>query len=127
MSTDGLVDALAQELRKPDRTRLGRLSRRKGKAWERELAALLRPVFGDHVARCFQSRSGRDGCDVEGTPFWVEAKHGRLVNVRAALKQALDATDGRPVAVVAKDDRSTPIVVMRLEDWIAMVCERRGD
>lgn len=104
-----------------DRTRLGRRSKRKGKTWERELAAMLRPVFGERVARGFQTRSGRDGCDVEGTPYWLEAKHGKLVNVRAALRQALEATDGRPAVVVAKDDRSVPLVVMRLADWLALV------
>jgi hypothetical protein len=109
-----------------DRARLGRRSRRKGKTWERELAALLRPLFGEHVKRGFQSRCGRDGCDVEGTPFWLEAKHGKLVNVRAALRQALEATDGRPAVVVAKDDRSAPLVVMRLEDWLGLVEGRRG-
>jgi hypothetical protein len=103
------------------RSALGRRSRRKGKTWERELAALLRPLFGEHVKRGLQSRCGRDGCDVEGTPFWLEAKHGKLVNVRAALRQALEATDGRPAVVVAKDDRSAPLVVMRLGDWLELV------
>ena len=104
---------------KPDRSRLGRRSRRKGKVWERELAALLRPIF-PNAKRGFQNRSGRDGCDVEGTTFWVEAKHGKCVNVRGALKQALDDTDGRPAVVVAKDDRSAPFVVMTLNDWLAL-------
>ena len=108
------------------RAALGRRSRRKGKTWERELAALLRPVFGEHVKRGFQSRCGRDGCDVEGTPFWLEAKHGKLVNVRAALRQALEATDGRPAVVVAKDDRNAPLVVMRLEDWLELARSVQG-
>lgn len=102
------------------RSRLGKRSRTKGKTWERAVAALLRPVFGAEVARGFQSRSGRDGCDVEGTAYWVEAKHGKLVNVRAAIRQALAATDGRPVVVVSKDDRSTPLVTMQLSDWLEL-------
>ncbi len=77
----------------------------------------MRPVYPE-AKRGFQSRSGRDGCDVEGTPYWVECKHGKCVNVRAALRQALATTDGRPVLVVAKDDRTEPIVVMRLCDWL---------
>lgn len=101
----------------------GRRSRAKGKTWEREVAKLLRPVFGEHVKRGFQSRSGRDGADVEGSPFWVEAKHGRLVNVRAALAQALKATDGRPPLVVAKDDRSEPFVVMQLHDFLRILAK----
>lgn len=104
---------------KPDRSRLGRCSRRKGKTWEREVAALLRPIY-PNAKRGFQSRSGRDAPDVDGTPFHIEAKHGKCVNVRGALKQALDATDGRPVVVIAKDNRSDPFVVMRFEDWLAL-------
>jgi hypothetical protein len=115
----------------PDRARLGRRSRRKGKVWERELAALFRPVFGPQVARGFQSRSGRDGCDVEGTPFWVEAKHGQLVDLRAAVRQGVADGDGRKVVVVAKDDRkppgwavgqpgAAPLAVMHLSDWLEL-------
>ena len=113
------------EMNDPDgalaRSRAGRRSRTKGKVWERAVAALLRPIFGEQAKRGFQSRSGRDGCDVEGTPFWVECKHGQLVNLRAALKQALEDSDGRPVVVCAKDDRSAPLAVMRLSDWLELV------
>lgn len=110
----------------PDRARLGRRSRRKGAAWENELVALLRPVFGEQVRRCFQSRSGQDGCDVEGTPYHIEAKHRRLVNLRSALRQGLADTDGRPVLVVAKDNRSAPFVVMLLADWLQLVAARQA-
>lgn len=95
------------------------MQRRKGKTWERAVATMLRPLFGDSVKRGFQSRSGRDGCDVEGSPFWVECKHGRLVNLRAALAQAIRDTDGRIPIVIAKDDRTDPVVLMRLADWLA--------
>lgn len=113
------------EMNDPDgalaRSQRGRRSRTKGKVWERAVAALLRPIFGDQAKRGFQSRSGRDGCDVEGTPYWLECKHGTLVNLRAALKQAIADTDGRVPVVVAKDDRSTPMAVMRLSDWLELV------
>lgn len=106
---------------KPDRSRIGRCSKRKGKVWEREVAALLRPVFGEHIARGWQSRNGREDCDVKGSPYWIECKHGQLVNLRAALKQAIADTDGRTPVVIAKDDRRDPVVVMRLDDWIKLV------
>lgn len=103
---------------------MSKLSRTKGKVWERAVALMLRPLFGDAVKRGFQSRSGRDGCDVEGTPYWVECKHGILVNLRAALRQAVADSDGRPPLIVAKDNRSEPLVVMRLADWLALETER---
>lgn len=118
---DAAIDAAEAELLADARSRNGRRSRTKGKVWERAVAALLRPIFGDQAKRGFQSRSGRDGCDVEGTPYWVECKHGQFVNLRAALKQALEASDGRPVVVAAKDDRSAPLAVMRLSDWLELV------
>ena len=55
----------------------------------------------------------------------------QLVDLRAALRQAIADTDGRPPVVVAKDDRKPPgwrvgepgmppMVVMRLDDWLAL-------
>ena len=98
---------------------MSKLSRTKGKVWERAVAQLLRPLFGDKVARGFQSRSGRDGCDVEGTPYWIECKHQARLNVHAAVRQAVGATDGRPVLVIAKGQREVPLVIMTLSEWIA--------
>lgn len=123
MRLTGYEDAgeVAEKSLAEARSRAGRRSRTKGKVWERAVAALLRPIFGEQAKRGYQSRSGRDGCDVEGTPFWVECKHGALVNLRAALKQALTDSDGRPAVVCAKDDRSAPLAVMRLSDWIELV------
>lgn len=103
---------------------MSRMQRVKGKVWERAVANLLKPLFGDSVKRGFQSRSGRDGCDVEGTPYWIECKHGVLVNLRAAMRQAVEDSDGRIPVVVAKDNRSEPLVVMRLSDWVALETER---
>lgn len=125
------------EATQPDRSALGRRSRRKGKTWEREVAVLLRAVFGEHVKRGFQSRSGRDGCDVEGSPSWLEAKHAQLVDIRAAVRQALRDTDGRAVLVVCKDDRkppgwlptrpsAPPLAVMRLADWLELAKRAYG-
>ncbi len=112
---------------------IGRLSRRKGATFERQVAKDMRPIFGAHVKRGLaQSRFGRgEAPDVDGCkPFWIETKHGKQTNPRAALKQAEDgmaaaARDGDrwPVAV-CKDDRAKPFVVMPydvfleiLEEW----------
>lgn len=100
---------------------MGGLSRLKGRAFEQAVAKRLRPVFGDRVKRGYQTRNGREACDVDGTPWWIECKHGRQVNVRAAMAQALQATDGRPVLVVAKDNGvREPFVCMLLKDWLEL-------
>ena len=60
----------------------------------------------------------RDGeADVEGTPWHIECKVGKRPNPRAALKQAEEATDGRPVVVVMRDNQA-PGSPKR--DWVAM-------
>lgn len=111
----------------------GRRSRTKGKVWERAVAAMLRPIFGDdEVKRGWQSRAGNEQCDVEGTPFWIECKCGTTVDMRAAMRQAMRDADCRPPVVIAKDERKPPgwrvgdpgapaLVVMRLEDWLSLV------
>lgn len=98
--------------------------RDKGHKWERALASMLRPLFGDLVKRGYQTRDGKEAPDVDGTPYWLECKHGKAVSVWAAMRQAVAATDGRTPIVVAKMDREEPLVVMRLSDWIAQE-ERR--
>lgn len=99
-------------------SRRGRRSRTKGRVFERAVAKLLRAIWPD-AKRGFQSRSGRDAPDVDGTPFHFECKHGARVNVRAAMRQALAATDGRPVVVVSREDRGDILVTMRMADWLA--------
>jgi hypothetical protein len=98
----------------------GKRSRTKGARWELEVAKRLAELF-PNAKRSFQARSGKEGCDVEHTPFWVECKHGKLVNLRGAIKQAIEDSDGRTPVVVAKDDRSEPLVVMRFEDFLKLV------
>jgi hypothetical protein len=124
----------------PDRKKLGKRSKVKGRAWEQAVVRLLKPIFGDKVHRGHQdSRGGAaagEGCDVEGTPFWCETKHGKAVSPMAALRQCREAqlarADTRPPVVVVKDDRkppewkvgkplSPPMVVMELSDWLDLV------
>lgn len=101
---------------------MARLSRTKGRAFERAIAAKLRPLFGARIKRGYQARDGRAAPDVDGSPFWIECKHGKAVSVRAALAQGMAATDGRPVVVVAKDHGARDaIVCMRLTDWLELV------
>lgn len=92
----------------------GKLSRNKGKGYEREIANELKPYWGENVKRGWQSRAGDEDPDVDGTPFWIECKRGKKTNHRAAFRQAEEATDGRPVLVFCRDDREETIVSMKL-------------
>lgn len=103
---------------------MGARSRTKGKVWERDVVKMFLSWFpGWPVRRGFQSRAGDDEADVEGTPLWVECKVGQRPNVISALRQAEEATDGRPVLVVIKRNRQAGeqqpevFVAMRAEDF----------
>lgn len=97
---------------------MGKASRSKGQRGEREVAEALRTIYPD-ARRGFQSRAGDDAADVEGTPFWVEVKRvKRNESIRAALAQAAEATDGRPVVVVSRCDGKPWVACMLLGDWL---------
>lgn len=97
---------------------MGRRSRTKGAAWERALASILQPLWPQAERGIGQARRGSEVADVEGTPFWVEAKHRKKVSIPAAYRQATEATDGRPVLVVTKEDRCEPLVTMTLDTFL---------
>jgi len=104
---------------------LGKLSRNKGAVWEREVAAFLGALFQGAKRGVGQSRFGNNSADVEGTPFWVECKVGKTVNLRAALRQAEKETDGRVPVAVCKDNsvagKSPEVfVVLRVADFLQL-------
>lgn len=103
----------------------GARSRRKGAAFERELVRRFREIMPDAgVSRGLQYRAGQEASDVEVPCFWVEAKHHHRTNVRAAMRQAIDACPpGRWPIAVCKDDHATPLVTMQLEDFLELVGE----
>jgi len=107
-----------------ERSRLGKLSRRKGIKFELWLAKKLKEVW-PNARRGFQARDGNEQPDVlTDDRFWVEAKHGKKVNYRAALRQAKAAARvGSYPVVVAKDDGESPVVVMDFDDWLDYVKE----
>ena len=98
---------------------IGRQSRAHGHAWEREVAEVLKVIWPAAVRNLSQTRSAsKEGCDILGTPFWVEAKAGRKVDVKAAWKQAeADRMDHelrqpmRPILLVVKEHHRRPFVV----------------
>lgn len=99
---------------------MGKSSRDKGKRGEYRWRDWLR-AFWPAAARGAQF-SGPKYCDVEGTPYWIEAKEGKRVRLRDAMKQAERDTDGRPPIVLAHDTRGQDWVVMR-PDTLAVLLE----
>jgi hypothetical protein len=108
---------------------VGKYQREKGAKWERELGNILSDIWEGAQRGIQQTRSASEEADCSGTPFWVEAKVGKKQNMRAAMRQAIEATDGRPPVAIVKDDSlggSAPAqvwAVMRLDDWLDLLAE----
>ena len=102
-------------------------SRRKGHAFERSLVHQFRAVFPDaNIRRGLQSRGGSEVPDVDVPGWHVEAKAHRKVNLRAALAQAItDAAPDRVPIAVCKDNRAEPVVVLRLDDFLALLARAK--
>lgn len=114
----------------------GRRNKRRGKVWERAVASLLRPIFGEDIHRGHQDNRGGfgkgEGADVDGSPFWIECKHEKQLAWRPAMRQAQATTDGRPIVVIGKEDLkppgwsvgkpgTPPVAIMWLTDWLELV------
>lgn len=108
---------------------MGAKSKRKGKRGELEVAAILREagLRAHRGAPMQSSRNGEAGPPlpdvvVEGSPFWLEVKRGRRVNVRRAMAQALaDAPSTSTAVVVHRDDGGEWMATARLEDILEVV------
>jgi hypothetical protein len=111
--------------------RSGSTSRRKGRDWQAELAKRWRDSGLWPDARSTQGQQGTQRGprppDVDGTPFWVEAKHSASTPL-AALEQAedeaqrhaeaYDALDLRPcIAVVRPRGKGPAGALVALRVW----------
>jgi hypothetical protein len=107
----------------PDRGRLGRRSRAKGKTFELLAVHEMREIYGPQVKRGIgQARAGGEVADIEGTPFWIEAKHRLRPNIAAALEQAVTASKGtRPALAITRANGAPIIVSMYLNDFRRLV------
>ncbi len=104
---------------------MGKLSRRKGAAFECDVAKRLRPVFGPQVRRGIQTRGGgKEQPDINGLPDWlhIECHHG-AETPWAKLRQAeYDAPSDEVLkAAVVRRNGGEELVAMRWDQWLAMV------
>jgi hypothetical protein len=106
----------------------GKRSRDKGARFERFLENALKVCFPD--ARRMGPSQARDPkyCDVEGTPFRIEAKHWALFtykHIHEALEQAesngRDVGDTRVPLAITKRDREEPLVHLTLRRFLQLV------
>jgi hypothetical protein len=107
----------------------GSRSRRKGAQAERDLAKRFAEAMpgADCKRGIGQARRGSEVADCEVPRFFVESKHGKRPNPRAALAQCIEAAEANgngktPIAVI-RDDRKEAFVCMRLDDFLGFVEE----
>ena len=103
---------------------MGKMSRDKGKRYERELASMFRD-YGYSEARRTSQYCGNtgDASDVIGLPgIHIEAKHQEKIQIYKWMKQAVhdsDKTGNVPVVFFRCNNKET-LVCMRLNDWMGM-------
>ena len=101
----------------------GKMSRNKGAAAERELAALLTEELGYVVKRKLgQAREGGD--DIQVGHFKFEAKRHENLSVMQWVRQIEACTERHEVPVVAfRQSQQEWRVVLRLRDFIPLMRE----
>jgi len=106
----------------PSRGRVN--SRRKGADFELYVAAKLRAVWPAARRGLGQARGGAEAADVDGTPWWIQTKHGKRPNITAAMRQAVRdaaaAHDDRPPVAITRATNGPVLVTMMLSDWRAL-------
>ena len=102
---------------------MGKLSREKGKAGEREVAALLRK-YGFEARRGQQFAGGSDSPDVVHSMdgWYIEVKRREAINLYAVLEQAgEEAGEDEAPVIFFRRNRQRWVVIMDAEDFLETV------
>ena len=102
---------------------MGRMSRNKGKAGEREAAKEISRLFGVDARRGVQFAGGTDSPDVvHGLPdVHVEVKRTERLSLWAAIDQAVSDAGTKMPIVLHRANRRPWIAVLRLDDLPTLV------
>ena len=104
---------------------MGLMSRRKGKAHERDVANRFKRVVPEAKRGISQARGGgKESPDVEIPHLHIECKHRKQVSLYATMKQARqDCRGDKKPAGVVRLNRQPDLPVMYLEDFIDLFGE----
>lgn len=108
---------------------MSKLSREKGKRFERYVANLFKDWgYEAHRTAQYKGNTGEAG-DVEGIPgIHIECKHYKAIGrvyewYEQAERDARAAGKGELPTVIFKADAQPPMVMMHFEDWILLYNE----
>ena len=101
----------------------GARSRNKGHNYERELVLFFRRWFPTTPIKrgLGQTRGGGECPNVEMRHIWIVAKRGKKTNIKAALRQAIEAKDERVPIAVCRDDHAEATATLLLSDFMPML------
>ena len=101
---------------------MGKLSRNKGKRYERELANYLSDN-GFPSRRGQQFSGGGDSPDVvsEEFPFHIEAKRTERLMLDDAMTQSIRDAGDKPPCVIHRKNNSESMFTCRLDDLVALL------
>ena len=104
---------------------MGKLSRNKGKRYERELANYLSDN-GFPSRRGQQFSGGGDSPDVisEEFPFHIEAKRTERLMLYDAMTQSIRDAGAKPPCVIHRKNNSESMFTCRLSDLVKLLNER---
>ena len=107
---------------------MGKMSRDKGKRYERELASQLRGYGFDARRSAQYAGNTGEAADVVGLPgIHIEAKHVETMRLYEWMSQAIhdagEAGRGDLPAVFHRKNGEKTLVTMRLEGWIVIYTE----
>lgn len=109
--------------RDKSRQQLGKMSRQKGKAYEREIARILREA-GFAGARRTAQFCGKTGeaADLTGVPgFHIECKRREAIAIYPWMHQAeAEAHEGEIPVVIFRKSREENLVTMTLNDFLLL-------
>lgn len=103
--------------------KVGRSSKRKGKAGELEAARLFRENgFEVHRTVQYNGRSPAGAADLDGIPgLWIEVKRREKLNIYDAIAQTeRDHTPGTLQTVFHRKNNCPWLVTMPAEDWFEL-------
>lgn len=120
-----LIRRLARHIDGPGTKNPGKRARQKGQELQRTVANHLKPHYPEAASNSQYRGARKDGADVEGTPYWIEAKWRKDGSVFTAYKQALRDKkahrDSRPVLVATTRNNEPLIVAMHVSTFLDLL------